>query len=190
MKTPDLYTEKILVELLQERSIDKISIKLLCEHANISRQTLYYHYDSLIDVFLSWLRSSVNEAISAYDTRPKWDEGFKQFLIFCKENQNVILHAYNSSHKQEFVLAIYRIGRDLVLRDIQDISIELGKPLIRRDEDFMARFYMYIFVGLMMDYFDDGMNYDIEFIISRCDIMMKNNIKQKILEFNNCYNEQ
>ena len=41
---------KALEELLQSSSMDKITVRMVCEKAGISRQALYNHYYSLIAV--------------------------------------------------------------------------------------------------------------------------------------------
>lgn len=48
------YTKKVihsaLIELLQEKSINKITVKELCEKANVNRSTFYSHYDDIFDL--------------------------------------------------------------------------------------------------------------------------------------------
>ena len=41
---------KALEELLQSSSMDKITVRMVCEKAGLSRQALYNHYYSLIAV--------------------------------------------------------------------------------------------------------------------------------------------
>lgn len=43
------FLQRALVELLQEYEINDISIKMLCERAEITRQTFYAHFENLKD---------------------------------------------------------------------------------------------------------------------------------------------
>jgi AcrR family transcriptional regulator len=50
----DTAIKKALIKLYkQHRNINKITIKELCETANISRSTFYLHYNDLISIFES-----------------------------------------------------------------------------------------------------------------------------------------
>jgi len=49
MKTAEQF-ENALIELVSQRSIDEVSIEMLCEKVGVKRQTFYYHYRDLADL--------------------------------------------------------------------------------------------------------------------------------------------
>ena len=54
-----------LVELLQQRPIDKISVKSLCEAADINRSTFYSHYNDQYDL-LQQIQAEVLKDLTEY----------------------------------------------------------------------------------------------------------------------------
>lgn len=40
--------------LMKQKNVDKISVKDLAEHCQISRQTFYYHYQDILEV-VEWI---------------------------------------------------------------------------------------------------------------------------------------
>jgi AcrR family transcriptional regulator len=72
------YTRMVLqdslIELMKEKSINKITIKELCEKADINRTTFYTHYTDQYDLLrkiedetLSWAKEAVAAAVSKTD---------------------------------------------------------------------------------------------------------------------------
>ncbi|MBE5774619.1 MAG: TetR family transcriptional regulator, partial [Clostridiales bacterium] len=47
-------------ELIEKRSLDKITVKDLVEECGISRQTFYYHFQDLFDV-VEWMMERILE---------------------------------------------------------------------------------------------------------------------------------
>lgn len=57
-----------LVELSKDIPWNKISVKMLCEHAELSRNAFYFHYKDINDLIEDIEDSVVNEATANFDT--------------------------------------------------------------------------------------------------------------------------
>ena len=44
-----------LLSLLEKKTFEYITIKDICEEANVNRSTFYLHYDNIIPIFMSLL---------------------------------------------------------------------------------------------------------------------------------------
>ena len=94
------YTKMViqdsLIELMKGKSISKITIKELCEHADINRTTFYAHYsdqfqllESIENETLSW----VKEVIEGFSGRTNKDEFIlyiEKVFEYLAENRNHI----------------------------------------------------------------------------------------------------
>lgn len=93
-------TKKILKEclfsLLEEKSIDEITVKELTEAADVNRSTFYFYYkdindmmiqiqDSIFEVF----KKNVVEQQSSFATVEDFEHYIYRFLVFCKEYENI-----------------------------------------------------------------------------------------------------
>lgn len=97
-KTEEAIINALITLYNKKGSIDKITIKALCETADISRSTFYLHYQDLISIFESVgdkFVISIKEMITKMELEADYD-----FLNFI----NKILSAINESNE------IIRIG--------------------------------------------------------------------------------
>lgn len=60
--------ENSLAELAEGRPLNKITVKMLCEHAQLSRNAFYFHYKDINDLVEDMEDSIVNEAVGNFDT--------------------------------------------------------------------------------------------------------------------------
>ena len=187
MKKQDPYIEQALIRLLEEHSLDKISVAMVCEECHISRQTLYYHYDSLMDVFCSWARTGVIEEMQKCDNYHVWTEGFRSILTFAQAYRSAFMHVFESSYRKELVGRVGEFGRELVAKAVDDVSSDFNIPIMKRDKDFMVKFYMDVFMGILMRYARGGMNEDPDYIVSRCEVMMGHSIRNAERELYGLY---
>ena len=91
-----LMFRKALAELLAEKHISQISIRELCEKAELNRSTFYLHYQDVYDLLEEIESEIASEADQAVDFKP---ENQVRFLKYLKENREYYrLLLTNSDH--------------------------------------------------------------------------------------------
>ncbi|MCR5144130.1 MAG: TetR family transcriptional regulator [Lachnospiraceae bacterium] len=77
--------------LVKEVSIEKISVKALCEEAKINKSTFYAHYDSIYDLmqaleddFITYLTDQIVSDVSLFDNPEYY---FDQIMEIMQESQ-------------------------------------------------------------------------------------------------------
>ncbi len=98
------YTRMVLqdslIELMKEKPISKITIKQLCENADINRTTFYSHYTDqynllrdIEDETLSWLKEAVTTLIgkTEKDEMMRLLEGILQYLADNSKHLQVLM---------------------------------------------------------------------------------------------------
>ena len=84
-----------LIELMKTKHIHDISIKKLCETADINRSTFYHHYDSQFDLFNDILNDIGYDIIEIVRSHHKEDEWMKKILCdsftYLENNRETIL---------------------------------------------------------------------------------------------------
>ena len=187
MKSSFPLIEDALLQLLTVKSLDHISVQEVCARAGVSRQTLYYHYESLSDVFFSWMHRSIREEMGENVTYESWAEGFRIILNFCARNRTVVLHVYHSSYRPECRRLSIDRGSRLIRDAIQQSSTDFNLPMVKKDEDFMVNFYTDAFLGLLIRFFDGDMKENPEYIVSRSELMMEHSIRETQRKFYDFY---
>jgi probable dihydroxyacetone kinase regulator len=144
-----------LMKLLSQRSLDKVTVVDIAEDCEVNRQTFYYHFKDIYDL-VEW--TFLNEATKLLEGRKNydtWQEGFQLVLETLLSNKGFVLNIYHSMSREHLERYLYSGTFDLLFAVVQEKAEEIS---IREDEKrFIARFYMYGFVGLTLEWIDSGM---------------------------------
>jgi AcrR family transcriptional regulator len=155
-------TKKLLRDslstLLQEKSINEITVTELTEIADINRATFYFYYTDIMDM----LDQIQNEAYELFedvlvgtedhiDSMETFAKYIENILIFCKENPTiarfVITREYNNNK---------------VLKKIKKLlakKVPVAKENYSQDDPrrFILNFALNALTGTVVDWMDDGM---------------------------------
>lgn len=80
--------KEALLELLETERIEKISVRTLCEKANVNRTTFYKYYTSQYDLLSEMetdLLTQINQCVQAKEAKG----GLEKKLVFMKENMKL-----------------------------------------------------------------------------------------------------
>lgn len=99
-----------LIELMQEKPFPQITIKELCERADLNRTTFYLHYSDQSDV-LHEIEQEATEKTIEYMKHASPDAGtvelIERFLHYVKDNpmlfRTLLLSGERASFKPEFI---------------------------------------------------------------------------------------
>lgn len=161
-------TKRALVASLKnqllKKPLDKVTISDITDDCGISRMTFYYHFKDIYDL-IEWAfeeeASRILEGKKDYDT---WQQGYLRIFEDLKANKPFIMNVYRSISREKVENYLYRITYDLLIHVIN----EKAKGMNVRDEDkkFLANFYKYAFVGLVLDWIKHDMKDDPNIIVA------------------------
>jgi len=118
------YTRKVLREailkLLEEKSIDRVTVKEICETAGLNRGTFYLHYDSpaslLKDVKEQFIADNMKYFASYWDTER--EQGFMEQLFAClSENKTVCRVLMSSNSDPQFLKDMTVLAQGSTLKE-------------------------------------------------------------------------
>lgn len=81
------------------------------------------------------------------------------------ENKPFIMNVYHSLSREQIENYLFRLTHDLIMGVVNEKS--QGLPLTGADKNFIADFYKYSFVGIMLDWIKQGMKEDYQNIVNR-----------------------
>lgn len=170
-------------QLLKKKSIDKLTVKEVCEYCNVNRQTFYNHFTEIMDVFKFIFYEELSREIANNRTFETWEGGFLATMHYLRKNSDMILHVYNSSYWPEANNFIVHLSRRLLEDVVDECVIRLGVVLKDNDREFIVNFYRHVFNGLMIDWVNDGMEEEPEIILKKLLIMITGSIPRSITAF-------
>jgi len=174
---------KSFKQLLNQKPIDKITVKEICEHCAVNRQTFYNHFTDIMDIFKYIIFRELSTDIAQNRTFENWSGGFLATMNYLKKNSKMILHVYNSSYWPEannyFISLSIRLLDDVV----EECAEKLGVKLEDKDQSFIVSFYRHVFIGLMIDWISEGMKEEPEMILKKLLFMITGNIPRSVAAF-------
>jgi len=119
LRTKKILREK-LFELLEEKSLENISVKELAQAADINRSTFYFYYNDINDMLLQ-IQDEIYEVFAKEVLAPEASfvtlEDFvaycTRFLVFCKNNETICKFVISNDPNNTLT---NRIKKDLFLR--------------------------------------------------------------------------
>ena len=91
------------------------------------------------------------------------------------------MNVYHSVSREQVEIYLYKLTYDLLIGVIDEKS--QGKSIREEDKKFIADFYKYAFVGLMLDWIRSDMKDNPKTIIDRLALLIQGNITTAIQDF-------
>lgn len=154
-----------LQNLLKKTPLDKITVKELVEDCGVNRQTFYYHFQDIYDL-LDWVFTrEAEDAIAENKTYETWQQGFLQAFRRMEERKSLIRNVYNSAGREHLERYLYQMVYDVLIDVIHELA--KGRAVAEEDQRFIANFYKWAFVGLLLEWIQTGMKERPEMIMEQ-----------------------
>lgn len=173
--------ESSLKKLLLKKPLDKITINDLTTDCGISRMAFYYHFKDIYDLVEWCCLEDATKALQGKKTYDTWQEGLQQIFEVVLENKPFILNAYRSISREQIENYLFKLTHSLLMNVVEEKSA--GIPITEADKAFIADFYKYSFVGIMLDWIKHGMDEDYHKIVKNISITLHDNIVNSIQNF-------
>ena len=166
--------EASLKNLLLLKPLDKITINDIAEDCGINRMTFYYHFKDIYDLVEWTCVEDASKALEGKKTYDTWQQGFLQIFEAVLANKSFIMNVYHSVSREQVEIYLYKLVYGLTIGVVNEKST--GMTIRDEDKKFIADFYKYAFVGLMLDWIKNGMKDDPHLIIDRLGSLVHGNI--------------
>ncbi len=173
--------EASLKNLLLKKPMDKITIQDLTTECGISRMAFYYHFKDIYDL-VEWVcLEDAKRALQGKKTYDTWQEGLQQIFEAMVENKPFIMNVYHSLSRERIENYLYQLTLNLLMGVVEEKSV--GTDITEEEKVFIANFYKYGFVGIMLDWIKHGMKADYQEITEKISIALEGNITRSIENF-------
>lgn len=173
--------EESLKRMLLKKPVNKITISDITQDCGINRMTFYYHFKDIYDL-VEW--SCMEDAAKALDgkkTYDTWQQGFLQIFQAVLDNKPFIQNVYQSVSREQVENYLYTLVHNLLIGVIEEKAV--GMEVRDTDKEFIASFYKFAFVGLMLDWIKDGMRKEPQQIIDRLSILIEGDITRALNKY-------
>lgn len=166
--------ERSLKKLLLQKPLNKITISDIAKDCGINRMTFYYHFKDIYDLVEWSCEEDARKALDGKKTYDTWQEGFYQIFQAVRENKPFIMNVYHSVSREQVEQYLYAVTYALIIGVVEEKAE--GMSIRQEDKEFIAHFYKYAFVGLMLDWIRGDMRGDPNVIIGQLSQVIHGNI--------------
>ncbi|MCX7885043.1 MAG: TetR/AcrR family transcriptional regulator [Caloramator sp.] len=172
-----------LKKLLSHRAIDKITINDIVKDCGVNRQTFYYHFKDIYDL-VDWIYTKeASKALGDKKSYDTWQQGFMNIFKYVLENKDFVRNTCHSLSREHLEKYLYNETYNLLIGVVEEKA--KGMNVRYEDKAFIAHFYKYAFVGLMLEWIDNGMKEEPSVIIERINVVIHGDIEKALKNFSN-----
>lgn len=173
------YTREFIrdtfVSMLNERPLNKITVKDLVTTCEINRNTFYYYYSDIYQIITELFQTELQRVIDEYNDTFSWEESFLVATRFALENKKAIYHVYHSIQKEALEHYIFDVAGNVMLRYVEKMSE--GISAAGSDKKLIAFFYQSALTETVLHWISNGMKEDPEEVIRRIGMLFDGNIR-------------
>ena len=144
--------QEALINLLQEKELDKISISELCKKANVNRGTFYLHYQDIAELFEEYFHDMTEDLRIAY---------YEPYLLTHYKIENLnsdmirIFHhvkkykqfykiVFNRKTPMMYYYQLFEIIRNYIIDSISELNLEY--------KEYTASYQANAIIGLVIQW--------------------------------------
>jgi len=157
-----------LIELMREMPISRISVKKLCEAADINRSTFYAHYDNPYDLLSQIQKDTISELAEylSHDIisgQPELSiQVLSKILEYAKENSELFKVLLSKNGDFTFQSDIMRLAQERTIDDLRK------KNLGKRTTEYLQLFITTGAINVIEKWMQDGMPESTQEIAELC----------------------
>ena len=145
-----------LLKLLDERPLNKISVKDIVEDCGISRNTFYYHFEDMPSLIEAVVMEEVNRIMEQYSEISSMNECFDAAMQFCVGHRKAVYHLYNSANRNILERSLMEICEYIVTLFIDHAAHDMDiRP---EDRLIIISSYKCECFGHVINWLNSGMN--------------------------------
>lgn len=167
--------DRALLELLDIKDFEYITVREICERAGVNRSTFYLHYENTVDLlnesvrymldsFISYFPEQTVQAAHEHAVRDLSELNFISekylypYLTYIKENKRIFITALNNAKSMEFEQVYRRLFRNI----FDPILERFNYP--RETRGYAMMFYLNGINAVVSEWIKNGCADSVEFI--------------------------
>ena len=149
-----------VLRLLEERELNKITVKDIVDECGINRNTFYYHFEDISSLIEAIIIREVDHVMTQYRDIASMEECIEMAMRLVSDHKHAIYHIYHSSNRDFLERRLMEICKYAATQFVEKTA---GDQLIRpEDRDLIVQSYQCELFGWVIDWLNSGMPEGIE----------------------------
>ena len=153
------YTQKAIMDtflaLLEEKTLDKITVRDIVEKCEINRNTFYYYYRDIYELLEEVFRAETENFKKGLSPDTTCLEEYERAARIVLTYRKAVIHLYNSKERPILEKYLTEVSREFVGGFVEKEAE--NAPISAADRRFIRDFYCYALVGTTMRWIEEGL---------------------------------
>lgn len=146
------------IELLTNKSFDKITVRDIVETCGINRNTFYYYYCDIYDLLEEVFKKELNILTESHKTGVSWITAFIKVANTAHSHKKIINNICSSRSYDYLENYMHRACKNILIEVVKREAEGIDLP--EEDIEFIATYHLYALVGVISEWFRTGMRED------------------------------
>lgn len=179
------YTQKAIIdsfmELLQKKSLDKITVKDIIEETEVNRNTFYYHFQDIYDLLESAFEEEAVKFRSEADPKNNFYEEYIRTVNFLLDHSDAIIHIYNSKSRDVIKTYLESAASFFIGRFVEEAA--KGSKLSENGKNYIIYFYTDAIIGVTLRWIEGRMMDSKEVLIKTVSDSFNATVEQMVTSY-------
>lgn len=181
LKTAKYAFADSLKKMLEEKTLEHITVTDIVQDCGTTRQAFYYHFSDIYSL-LEWIY--MNEAASLLKNHhdiDTWQQGYQLVLDWMQSNRQLVINTFRSIRREYLETFIYNWLFPMLYDVVEKLAAKLYVK--KENKEFIARFYTLSLIAISLDWVRTGMKETSEDIVWQVEIVMKDNFARSLEKY-------
>ena len=148
------------IRLLNDRPLDKITVREIADACGINRNTFYYHFSDIPTLVEELVKDEFDRIMQTSHGIQSLEECVEAAVRLTLEHRQAVWHIYNSANRDIYVRYLMDICNHVVSVFV-DKAIA-GRPVSEADREIIIQGYSCECFGFITDWLSRGMCFDLK----------------------------
>lgn len=144
------------LKLLNQRALNKITVKDIVEDCGINRNSFYYHFQDIPALLEEIITEEAERVIAECKKVTSIEKCLDIAVAFALDNKTAVMHIYNSVNRDIYEQYLWRVCQYAVTSFIDTVFPEC--KFSAADRELIIRFYKCECFGIAADWMNSGMD--------------------------------
>lgn len=170
-----------LKDMLEKKTIDKITVKEICENCNVNRQTFYYNFQDIYDL-IEWIFDDDLKALmNSNTTYETWLIGIRAVFYYARDNKRLVLNTFHSVSRPILERYFKSRCKPIVLKMIEEQKS--AQRLSSANKEFIADFYSASIISIVYEWIESGMTAEYDEKLKKTEYLIAGSMEYIIEKF-------
>ena len=175
--------QSALLEILEEKNLDDISISEVCRKAKVNRGTFYLHYDHIEGLFAEYFEEITSGLACTY-YEPQMNVTIETLKGLKSEKIQIFSHV--EKHKEFYriifskkvpMLYYYQLFEEMRRLLVEDISGIVREGI---DLQLFCSYQANAIIGMILDWYQNDFSYSVEYLNSQLKQYILNQLNSNV----------